>query len=139
MSGWHNLVFFFSFSFFFFYYCLLSRSISDHYLMSCGSVTCHNESAPAEDWIQYLCDWSQPLYPCANPSLLWLQTHKGSGRQSKTIEGYLMSEQSRITPAPVRPKTLRREVPCLSLSLVTIHCHGGLACDHDDIISFFQL
>ena len=33
-----------------------------------------------------------------NPSLLWLQTHKGSdnSRQSKIIEGYLMSEQSRI-------------------------------------------
>ena len=26
--------------FFFFFYCLLSRSISDHYLRSCGNVTC---------------------------------------------------------------------------------------------------
>ena len=28
------------FFFFFFFYCLLSRSISDHYLRSCGNVTC---------------------------------------------------------------------------------------------------
>ena len=27
-------------AFFFFFYCLLSRSISDHYLRSCGNVTC---------------------------------------------------------------------------------------------------
>ena len=31
---------FFLFFFFFFFYCLLSRSISDHYLMSCGNMTC---------------------------------------------------------------------------------------------------
>ena len=38
-----------------------------------------------------------PFWRQTNPSLLWLPTHKGSNsRQSKIIEGYLMSEQSRI-------------------------------------------